>query len=125
MHSPPKEPIPAYGSSRSTGGTLHGHAVGNIADAGEVWGDINCPESEPTKGKMYLYISDKNPVVVDVSQSLFIVNVYDTAKCQTIQDVMKRGSGDYCPICSKLYQYIYWCFIDIIHARACIPFVSS
>ena len=74
---------------------------------------------------MYLYISDKNPVVVDVSQSLFIVNVYDTAKCQTIQDVMKRGSRDYSLIRSKLYQYIYWCFIDIIHPRACIPFVSS
>lgn len=104
MHSPPKDSIPAYGSSRSTGGHLRGHAIGNtfnIADAGQVWGDINFSDGEPTKGKIYLYISDENPAIVDISQSSFVANVYDTAKCQTVQDLVKRGSRDYSPIRSK------------------------
>jgi hypothetical protein len=117
MHSPPKEPIPAYGSSRSTGGSLRGHAVGNtfnIADADQVWGGFNSLDGEPTKGKIYLYISDLNPAVVDISQSSFIVNVYDIAKCQTIQDLMKRGSRDYSPIRRPAYRLFIrdeddWC----------------
>ena len=107
MSSPPKELIPVLGSSRSTGGTLRGRAAGNtfnIADVGQVFGDS---DGEPTKGKIYLYISDLNPSVVDISQSSFIVNIYDTAKCQTVQDLVKRGSRDYSPICSKLLLYIY------------------
>lgn len=127
MHSPPKEHIPAYGSSRSTGGTFRGRAVGNtfnIADVRQVWGDVNCSDGEPIKGKIYLYISDLNPAVVDISQSSFVVNVYDTAKCQTVQDLMKRGSRDYSPIRSKLLIYI-GCFIDILDIRACISSVHS
>ena len=110
MHSPPKEPIPAYGSSRSMGGSTRGRAIGNtfdIADAREVWSDFNSPDGEPTKEKIYLYISDLNPAVVDIFQSSFIVNVFDTPKCQTVQDVMKRGSRDYSPICSKFF-YLYF-----------------
>jgi hypothetical protein len=67
MHSLPKEAIPAFGASLSTGGSLRGHAIGNtfnIADVGQVWGDINSLDGEPMKGKVYLYISDLNPVVV-------------------------------------------------------------
>ena len=54
MHSPPKETIPAHGSSRSMGGSTHGYAIGNtfnIADAREVWSDFNYPDGEPTKGR--------------------------------------------------------------------------
>ena len=127
MHSPPKEPIPAYGSSRSTGGTLRGRAVGNtfnIADAGQVWGDVNCLDGEPTKGKIFVYISDLNPVVVDISQSSFMANVYDIAKCQTVQDLVKRGSHDYSPIRSKLYICMMCLFfINNLHVRACLPLV--
>ena len=116
MYSPPKEPIPAYGSSRSTGGFLRGCALGNtfnIADAEQVWGEVN-QSDEPVKGKIYLYISDLNPAVVDISQSSFIANVYDIAKCQTVQDVMKRGSRDYSPIRRPAYRlFIHdeddWC----------------
>ena len=89
MHSPPKEHIPAYGSSRSKGGIFRGRAVGNtlnIADMGRT--SVDDPDEEPTKGKIYLYISDLDPSAVDASQPSFIANVYDTAKCQTVQDVM-------------------------------------
>ena len=117
MHSPPKDPIPAYGSSRSAGGSLRGRAVGNtfnIADAEQVWSDVNRLDVEPTKGKIYIYISDLNPAVVDIAKSSFIANVYDIAKCQTVQDLMKRGSRDYSPIRRPAYRLFIrdeddWC----------------
>jgi hypothetical protein len=49
MHSPPKEAIPVFGASCSTGGSLRGHSIGNtfnIADVGQVWGDINSLDGE-------------------------------------------------------------------------------
>ena len=110
MHSPPKETIPVHGSSHSMGGSSCGHVIGNtfnIADAREVWSEFNYPDGEPTKGKIYLYISDLNPAVIDIFQSSFVVNVFDTAKCQTVQDVMKQGSHDYSLICSKFF-YLYF-----------------
>ena len=110
MHSLPKETIPVHGSSCSMGGSTCGHAIGNIfniADAREVWSDFNYPDGEPTKGKIYLYISDLNPAVVDIFQSSFVINVFDTAKCQTVQDVIKQGSCDYSPIHSKFF-YLYF-----------------
>lgn len=106
MHSPPKERIPAHGSFYSTGGIFQGRAVGNtpnIADFGQGWGDF--ADGEPTKGKIYLYISDLDPLVVDIAQPSFIANVYDTAKCQTVQDLMEQGSHDYSPIRSKSFLY--------------------
>jgi hypothetical protein len=42
-------------------------------------------------------------VVIDISQSSLMANVYDIAKCQIVQDLVKRGSSDYSPILSKLY----------------------
>jgi hypothetical protein len=107
MHSPPKDSIPAYGSSRSTQGFLRGRATGNtfnMGDVNAVWEDINKYDrqnGEPKKGKIHLYLSDLNPSVVDINQSAFVATVYDTAKCQTIQEVMKLGSRNYSPIRSK------------------------
>ena len=91
MHSPPKEPIPVYGLSHSTGEFLCGQGANNpvnIADFEQVWGDINSPDGEPTKGKIYLYISDLNPSVVDIFQLSFVANICDTVKCQTLQDLV-------------------------------------
>jgi hypothetical protein len=52
----PKKSIPAYGSSRSTGGIFWGHAQGNtfnMADANDVWNDINPYDNKPAeKGKI-------------------------------------------------------------------------
>ena len=114
MHSPPKEHIPAHGLSHSKGGILWGHAVGNasnIADLGQALGDYDL-DGAPTKGKIYLYISDLDPSAVDVSQSSFIATVYDTAKCQTVQEIMKRGSREYSPIHSKLFAFYFICLLD-------------
>jgi hypothetical protein len=109
MHSPPKDSIPAYGSSRSTQGVLRGRASGNTFNMGDVeavWDDVNRyndgRDGEPKKGKIHLYISELNPLDIDITQSAFVATVYDTMKCQTVQDVMKLGSRNYSPIRSKL-----------------------
>jgi hypothetical protein len=130
MHSPPKDSIPAYGSSRSTQGILRGRAYGNtfnMGDVEDVWGDINRynnhPDGEPTKGKIHLYISEQSPSVVDISQSAFVATVYDISKCQTVQDVIKLGSRNYSPIRSKLFLFFSAKVLINYLYRACISSV--
>ena len=115
MHSPPKDSIPANGSSRSTQGIFRGRASGNtfnIGDVEAVWDNINkynqYPDGEPKKGKIYLYISELNPSTINVARSDFVATIYDTAKCQTVQDVMKLGSRNYSPIRSKFFLNLGW-----------------
>ena len=91
MASPPKMKIPAYGSSRSTGGVIGGKAHGNtfnIGDANAVWEDMDVfsdhPAEKPVHGKIQTYVSDLNPSEIDLSQSSFVTKVYDINKCQTI-----------------------------------------
>jgi hypothetical protein len=104
----PEKFIPAYGSSRSTGGVFRGHAQGNtfnMADANDVWADINAYSDnlgqKAEKGKIYLYISDLNPPEIDITQPSFTATVHDINKFQTIQEVIQRGSRDYSPIRRK------------------------
>ena len=108
MRSPPKNSVPAYGSSRSTQGVLRGRAVGNTFNMGDVeavWDDINKfdnhPDGESKKGKIYIYLSTQNPSSIDITCSDFAATVSDIARCQTIQDVMKLSSRNYSPIRSK------------------------
>jgi hypothetical protein len=108
MASPPKGGVPAYGSSRSTGGVFRGKALGNamnIGDANEIWEGMDIftegLAQKPIKGKIHFYISSLNPPDVDITQSSFIANVHDISKCETIQDVISRGSRDYSPIRRK------------------------
>ena len=96
----PKELIPAYSASCSIGGIFRGHAHGNtfnIADASDVWEDINLHVDnmieKPEKGKIHFYISN---------------TIYDISKCQTIQTFMECGSQNYLPICHK--QFIFICY---------------
>jgi hypothetical protein len=112
MASPPKGGIPAYGSSRSTGGIFRGKALGNainIGDANEVWEGMDVftegLAQKPTKGKIHFYISNLNPPDVDLTKSSFIANVHDINKCETIQDVIGRGSRDYSPIRHKFAKF--------------------
>ena len=102
----PEKAIPAYGSSRSTGGILRGRAHGNtfnMADAGDVWDDINIYSAQKAeKGKIFLYISDLNTQEIDVTRPSFTVTIHDINKYQTIQHVIERGSRDYSPIRRKL-----------------------
>jgi len=113
----PKESIPAYGSSRSTGGAFRGRAQGNtfnMGDVRDVWDDINLyaenVAQKPEKGKVHFYISDLNPSEVKMDQSSFSATIHDINKCQTIQSVIERSSRDYSPIRRKsviLFVVVY------------------
>ena len=106
--SSPKESIPSYGASRSTGGVFRGCAQGNtfnIANAPDVWDNINLYADNPVekreKGKIHFYISNLSPAEVDVTQSSFTTTIYDIKQCDTIQTLIACGSRDYSPICRK------------------------
>jgi len=106
--SSPKESIPAYGASHSTGDVFRGRAQGNtfnIANAPEVWDNINMfadnPVEKQEKGKIHFYLSNLSPAEVDVSQSSFTTTIYDIKQCDTIQTFIVCGSRDYSPIRHK------------------------
>ena len=126
----PKESIPAFGASRSTGGVFRGHARGNtfnMADAPDVWDDINLHTDnmveKPEKGKIHFYISNLSPANVDVTQSSFTTTLYDIRQCQTIQTLMECGSRDYSPIRCK--QFIFICYNLLKLHRSCILYFFS
>lgn len=119
MASPPKMKIPAYSSSRSTGGVIRGKAHGNtfnMGDADAVWDNINMfsdnPAEKPVPGKIHTYVSDLNPSEVDISQSSFVTKVHDINNCQTVQDIVQRSSQDYSPIRRKLSYIFLWSSIN-------------
>jgi hypothetical protein len=122
----PEKSIPAYGSSHSTGGVFRGRAQGNtfnMADASDVWDDINIYTSDQAvkaeKGKIYFYISDLNPPEVDTTHPSFTATIYDINKCQTIQQVIEHGSHDYSPIRCKLFIFTCYNLLIKLH-RSCI-----
>ena len=126
MASPPKGTIPAYGSSCSTGGVFRGRALGNainIGDAAEVWEEMDIFREglaqKQVKGKIHFYISNLNPPDVDITKSSFIANVSDISKCQTIQDVIGRGSRDYSPIRRKFARFSGKYILITLH-RTCL-----
>jgi len=107
MASPKLKSVPAYGSSRSTGGVLRGKALGNtfnMADADKTWQDINIESNGSfEKGKIHCYLSEKNPANIDVNslKASFVVSVSNVARYVTIQDIICKAGTDYMPIQSK------------------------
>ena len=90
-----KESIPAYGESCSTGGVFRGCAQGNIfniADAPDVWDNINLYADNPVekgeKGKILFYNLNLSPVEVDIAQFSFTTTIYDIKQCDTIQTLI-------------------------------------
>ena len=126
----PKVSIPSYGASRSTGGIFRGHAHGNtfnMADASEVWDEINLHADnvveKPEKGKIHFYISNLSPAEVDITQSSFTTTIHDINKCQTIQTLMERGSRDYSPIRRKQFTFICHNLLKLY--RSCISYFCT
>ena len=106
--SSPKESIPAYRASCSTGGVFRGCAQGNtfnIADAPDLWDNINLYADNPVEkrehGKIHFYITNLSPAEVDVTQSSFTTTIYDIKQHDTIQTLIAHGSRDYSPIHHK------------------------
>ncbi|KAF8872971.1 hypothetical protein CPB84DRAFT_1854215 [Gymnopilus junonius] len=114
MRSPAK-PIAAQGSSHSTGGTLRGKAIGgaiNIADAPTIWNEIHVPARlPPVKGKIYVYLSDKNPAEIEIGTGVkpsFVMPVSDISKVITIQDAVAVGGKNYPPIQRPSVHIFYY-----------------
>ena len=106
---------------------FRGHAQGNtfnIADANDVWEDINqYSDNQPQKaekGKIYLYILDLSPPEIDITQPSFTAIIHNINKFQTIQQVIEHGSHDYSPIFCKLYIFASYHLSIKLH-RSCLP----
>ena len=63
MTSPPGSP-PAHGSSRTTGGSTRGHAVGNIFNFADAGDNDNSDTPILRTGKVHIYNSPVNPIEV-------------------------------------------------------------
>ncbi|KAF8871475.1 hypothetical protein CPB84DRAFT_1753978 [Gymnopilus junonius] len=114
MRSPPKQHIPAYGASRSTGGILRGHASGNVfnmADANQVWPDQSNTVDMVDRRKILLYHSADSPHNVKIThvKPLWRISVKDISECPTIKAVIKQAAKDSLPMQtnSKLFFYVY------------------
>lgn len=65
MISPPSSPPPAlHGSSRTTGGSTHGHATGNVFNFADAGDDDNLETPVLRTGKVHTYNSLVDPIEV-------------------------------------------------------------
>ena len=98
MHSPPVSP-PKYGSSRTSGGLFHGHAVGNSLNAVDY---SNCDNSDyigPVPGHILLYLSQDDPVsVVPESLTPYACLSYDYSPKTPIAPVLEKIARKYTPV---------------------------
>ncbi|KAF8955745.1 hypothetical protein BDZ97DRAFT_1926381 [Flammula alnicola] len=110
MASPPKEKIPAHGSSRSTGGVFRGRAMSNnfnMADASEVWRDMDVPVHTAESGRIFVYLSQDNPANISIANTnpSFTVSVRDIYNFPTFQTVVERATRDYSPVRDNSYRF--------------------
>ena len=59
MTSPPVSPPQLHGSSRVTGGIIHGHALGNTLNAADLEDTVESI-TFPVMGKVFVFSSDQN-----------------------------------------------------------------
>ena len=52
--------VPLMGSSRTSGGLFHGHALGNVPNHAD-FGNTSLDLDIPVKGKVFLYLTDQYP----------------------------------------------------------------
>jgi len=64
MTSPPCSPPPAHGSSRATGGSTRGRAVGNVYNFADAGDDDNSDTLVLRTGKVHVYNSPVDPINV-------------------------------------------------------------
>ncbi|KAF8902630.1 hypothetical protein CPB84DRAFT_1846274 [Gymnopilus junonius] len=112
MRSPPKQHIPAYGASRSTGGILHGRASGNVfnmADANQVWLDQSNTVDMVDRGKILLFHSADSPQNVKITNNTPIVQipVKDISQCPTIKTVVHQATEDFEPMQSNKSKLVF------------------
>ena len=66
MNSPPTSPPCPYGSSRMTGGILHGQALGNVLNVVDF--DDVMDVLHPISGKVLVYSSNQDPANLSIQK---------------------------------------------------------
>lgn len=101
MASPLTSPshVLLQGASRTTGGVLHGQALGNIFNYAD---DDDVVDKVLRKGKVHVYMSQRDPTVNKPDMTL-------TAEVTPMLNlVLKSLARSYSPLCSMFYIEL-WC----------------
>lgn len=96
MCSPPNSPPRLYGASRTTGGIIRGHALGNTLNAADICDQVT-ENLFPVPGKVLVYSSADDPANLNAEQmkpTLFIKHLVTP----TIQPVLLKISRRFSPI---------------------------
>jgi len=101
----PERQAPAYGSSWSTGGILHGHAVGNTFNIGDPSGDVLQDVAPLSHGWINITIVQQPPSAAVIENPTLHLNVKSPCY-ETLGPLLKKVMKSYSPVCSK-YLIIY------------------
>jgi len=101
MQSPPHTPLMLYGSSRITGGSLRGRALGNVLNAADL-GDISEDIFHPLPGKVFVYYSTGDPANLTI-QNMKPTTFIKHDVTSSIQAVLAKVADKYSPIRSKFF----------------------
>jgi len=97
---PPEKEAPANGSSCSTGGILHGHALGNVFNIGDPFDDIPQDVAPLARGCVNITIVQQPPsdvIIENPTSHLKVVSpCYDM-----LGPLLKKVAKSYSPIHSK------------------------
>ena len=105
--APPETEVPANGSSRSTGGILHGRAVGNSFNIGDSSYDAPQEVIPLSNGRINITIVQQPPSDIIVDNATSHLNV--KSPCfETLGPLLKKVAKSYSPVRSKcfiIYKY--------------------
>ena len=99
-------PPPPHGSSRMTGGILHGHALGNASNAANFNDALDL--FYPIPGKVLVYSSNQDPANLSV-QNMKPTTFIRHDVTSSIQPVLSKVAEKYSPVRSELFLIINHC----------------
>ena len=98
----PKRELPANGSSCSTGGILHGCALGNTPNIGDPFEDME-PDVKPlARGQINVIIVQQPPGDLIIENPTSHLKVISPCY-ETLAPLLKKVAKSYSPVCSKYF----------------------
>src|SRR6266540_935976 len=98
----PERELPANGSSRSTGGILRGHALGNTPNIGDPFEDME-PDVKPlARGQINVIIVQQPPGDLIIENPTSHLKVISPCY-ETLAPLLKKVAKSYSPVCSKYF----------------------
>jgi hypothetical protein len=104
MSSPPNSPPCLQGSSRTVGGILRGHALGNVFNFAD-GPDMAQDNLVPSSGKVLVYLSDQNPANLVPGSMKPTARIKATIS-NTIRPVLEKIARKYSPAQGNYYMYL-------------------